>query len=160
MPTPAQTYYDACRGRWRAPIALTISDPAALARSGMGWLDRVSLHLLSRWPAWFGRVHLDTVVEVVADDVVHHHTVIRWLGIPLRRSLEVYALHVDGQTLTMSGDMTGSGEVDPSATRARYTLRWLGVTVRQHTVREVDRVTVVQEGPGFGGTQVLVRQAS
>jgi hypothetical protein len=159
VPTPAQTYYAACVGHWRAPIHLTITDPAALARSGMGWLDRVGLRLLARWPAWLGRVHLDTQVVVVSDDVVHHHTVIRWLGLPLRRSLEVYTLHPDGHGLTITGDMAGDGTVDATATRARYTLRWLGVTVRQHTVRDGDRVTVVQEGPGFGGTQVLVRQS-
>jgi hypothetical protein len=56
--------------------------------------------------------------------------------------------------------MTGSGAVDATGTRAEYTLRMLGVEIRQKTLREADRVTVDQEGPGFRAHHELLRQPS
>lgn len=45
---PARTYYEACRGRWRAPIALTITDAGALDPDGVRFTvrggDRVTMH--------------------------------------------------------------------------------------------------------------------
>src|SRR5687767_13813601 len=43
---PARAYYEACRGRWRSPIALTVTDADALQRSGMSLADRLSVRLL------------------------------------------------------------------------------------------------------------------
>lgn len=157
-PAPARDYYEACRGRWRAPVAITVTDAAALATSGMSWADRLSVRLLSRWPSWLGRVWLDTSVAVDGDEVVHTTTV-RWLGLPLQRSVETFTLDPDGQRFTVRGGMTGEGAIDATGTRGEYTLRWLGVEIRQRTVRDADRVTVHQEGPGFHGVQELAREA-
>lgn len=156
--SPSRAYYEACRGRWRAPVAIEITDPQALATSGMSWLDRASLRLLAVWPRWLGRVFLDTAVEVGGDEVTHT-TIVRWLGLPLKRSVEFYALDPDGHRLTVRGGMTGAGSVDPTATHAEYLLTWLGVEIRQQTTRDGDRVTVDQQGPGFRGTQDLRRRA-
>ncbi len=155
---PARRYYEACVGAWRAPMQLDVHDPAALRASGMGALDRLSVRLLALWPRWLGRVFLDTTVSFDPDGRVVHTTDVRWLGVPMKRSVERYRILADGRRLEVSGDMTGSGEVDATATGATYTLRWLGVTIAQHTEREPDRVTVHQEGPGFRGVQVLVRR--
>lgn len=154
---PAHAYFTACTGLWRAPLALDVLDRAALRRSGMGLLDRLSLLLLASWPRWVPRPTLDTSVQV-SGDVVEHTTTARWLGIPLQRSVEHFTLAADGARFTVRGGMTGSGEIDASATRGSYRLRWLGVEITQHTERAADRVTVVQEGPGFRGVQVLVRR--
>lgn len=153
---PSLAYYTACVGQWRTPVAITITDATALATSGASWLDRVSLHVLARWPTWLGRVQMDTKVTV-AGEVVTHSTDIRWLGVKLKRSVEHYALAPDGRRLTISGGMTGDGEIDETATRASYRLRWLGLDVVQDTVRDGDTVTVDQRGPGFRGVQVLRR---
>jgi hypothetical protein len=83
---------------------------------------------------------------------------LRWLGLPLQKSVEIFTLDPDGRRFTVRGSMTGAGSVDPTATRADYTLTWLGVQIRQRTAREDDRVTVHQEGPGFRGRQELLRQ--
>ena len=157
MPDPSRTYYEACQGRWRAPAAITITDPAALRTSGMSLLDRVSVRLLAIWPRWLGRVWLDTSVAFDARGDVVHTTVFRWAGIPLQRSVEIFALDPDGHRFTVSGGMTGTGAIDPTGTRGEYALRWLGMDIRQRTVREPDRVTIHQEGPGFRGDQVLLR---
>jgi len=157
---PARVYYEACRGRWRAPIAITLTDAGALRRSGMSLLDRARVRLLSLWPAWLGRIHLDTTVSLRGGGEVVHTTVVRWLALPLQKSVEIFTLDPDGCRFTVGGSMTGYGSVDPTATRADYTLTWLGVEIRQWTTRANDRVTVHQEGPGFRAQQELVRQAA
>ena len=156
--SPARTYYEACVGRWRSTFELTVSDPGALSRSGMSLVDRLSLRVLSAWPRWLGRVYLDTTVACGDGDEVVHTTAVRWLGLTLRRSTEIFRLEPDGRSLTVRGGMSGAGTVDASSTRAEYDLCWLGVAIRQRTVREPDLVTVSQEGPGFHGAQTLVRQ--
>ena len=89
--SPARAYFEGCRGRWRIPVAITVTDVAALQRSGMSWLDRLQVRLLARWPRWLGRVFMDTSVAVDGSDVVHT-TVIRWLVLPLMKSVEIFAL--------------------------------------------------------------------
>ena len=154
---PSETYYRACCGTWRSPISIEIDDPLALARSGMSWGDRWSLRLLAAWPALFGRLYLDTSVAFRAAHEVVHTTTVRWLGLPLQHSEEVFTLSPDGTTLTVRGGMTGEGRIDADAVHGTYHLRWLGAEIQQRTTREVDRVTVEQRGPGFRGVQVLQR---
>lgn len=156
---PARTYYEACLGRWRAPVALTLTDAEVLSRSGMSLLNRLSIHLLARWPSWLWRVQMNTTVSLSRRGEVVHTTTLSWLGLPLSRTAEVFTLDPDGQHFTVRGSMTGQGGIDPTATRGEYTLWWLGVEVRQRTERDGDRVTVHQEGPGFRGVQALVRYA-
>jgi hypothetical protein len=155
----ARIYYEACVGRWRAPIQITITDASALRSSGMSFVNRLSLRALSAWPRWLGGVYLDTTVACRDGAEVVHTTVVRWFGIPLQRSTETFSLDPEGRSFTVRGGMSGSGSVDASSTRAEYELRWLGVSIRQHTVREPDLITVHQEGPGFRGVQELVRQS-
>lgn len=157
--TPSHRYYRACVGRWRSPVALTIEDPGALAASGMSWLDRVSLRTLAGWPGWLPPIWMHTSVAYDPSGEVVHRTVIRCLGVPLRRTVERFTLQPDGRRFVVSGDMSGEGEVEDDGAHARYALRWLGVDIRQETTREPDLVTVRQTGPGFSGTQRLVRQA-
>ncbi len=123
----------------------------------MSLLDRVSVRLLASWPRWLGRVYLDTSVHFDARGDVVHTTVVSWADIPLQRSVEIFSLDPDGHRFTVTGGMTGSGATDPTGTRGEYALRWLGVDLAQHTVRESDRITIHQEGPGFHGDQVLLR---
>ena len=156
---PAHAYYTACVGRWRSPVAITVTDPAALDASGASWLDRQSLRLLARWPAWLGRVFLDTEVAFRAADEVVHTTIVRWMGLPLQRSVEVYKLDADGARLSITGGMTGSGSINAAATQAVYQLAWLGMQIQQSTARDGDTVKVDQRGPGFHGVQMLVRLA-
>lgn len=157
-PRPAHAYYRACEGAWRGPIEVTLTDPRALASSGMGFADRVTLRMLSRWPRWLGRVVLDTSVAYDPSGRVLHTTVVRWLGLPLRRSVETITIDADGRAFRVSGGMDGTGRIDETGSRAEYELTWLGVTIHQRTVREPDVVTVVQEGPGFRSVQRLARQ--
>lgn len=158
--TAALDYYTACAGAWRAPLALRLDDAAALRASGMRWLDRMSVHLLARWPAWLGPVVMDTTVDVEDARTVRHTTVVRWLGVPLQRSVETFHLDADGQHLTVRGGMTGDATADLSARHVAYTLRWLGVTIDQHTTLAGDTVTVVQRGPGFSAEHVLQRRSA
>jgi hypothetical protein len=157
---PARVYYEACVGKWRAPVSITVTDPAALLGSGLSRLDRLSVRLLSVWPSWLGRIYLDTTVSLSGDSEVVHTTVVRWMGLPLQTSVETFTLDPDGHRFTVSGGMTGFGAIDPTATEGDYTLTWLGMKMRQRTIREADRVTVHQEGPGFRGHQELLRLAS
>jgi hypothetical protein len=165
---PAHVYYRACAGAWRAPISLVITDPAALAASTMAWADRVSLRLMAAWPRWLGTFWMETTVAYDPAGVVAHTTVVRWLGLPLMVSAETITLAPDGQRFTLTGaqrvgcmlgrPVTGEGSVGPDGATARYVLQWLGVTVEQTTVREANRVTLTQVGPGFSGVQGLVRE--
>lgn len=155
---PSKRYYDACCGSWCAPVSLVVRDPFRLAASNMSWKARLSVRILAGWPRWLGRVHMHTTVAFQGEHQVRHTTTFRWLGLPLQRTEEHVLLDPDGSRLTVSGSMSGSGVVNPVATRARYRLRWLGADIRQHTRREPNRVIVHQEGPGFSGVQVLERQ--
>lgn len=123
----------------------------------MGWLDRMSVRLLASWPAWLGRVRLDTTVRFGAASDVVHTTVIRWLGLPLRKSTEVFTIDADGRHFIVHGDMTGAGCVDSAGVCAEYTLRWFGVELGQRTRREANRVIVDQAGPGFRAHHELIR---
>jgi hypothetical protein len=156
---PARAYYEACRGRWRAPVSIVVTDAGALRRSGMSLWSRLGVRLLAAWPAWLGRIQLDTTVSPDEGSEVVHTTVLRWLGLPLQKTVEIFTLDADGHRFTVRGSMSGAGSVDPSATRADYTLSWLGVQIRQQAAREGDRVTVRQEGPGFLARQELLRRA-
>lgn len=71
---PARVYYQACEGRWRAPVNMAVHDPAALRASGMGWWDRLNLRVLAAWPRWLGRVLMHTTVAMDGDEVVHTTT--------------------------------------------------------------------------------------
>jgi hypothetical protein len=155
---PNHTYYRGCAGVWRSPVSMAISDAGELSRSGMRLADRLSVRLMAIWPPFLGRFELCTTVAFDAADEVLHTTVVRWLGIPLQRSVETIALDPDGRRVTVRGGMTGSGTMDEAGTRASYELHWLGVPVRQSTQRELDVITVRQEGPGFSAGQTLLRQ--
>ncbi|MBX3273891.1 MAG: hypothetical protein KF729_26740 [Sandaracinaceae bacterium] len=152
------TYYRACVGAWRAPLAMRVTDPAALRDAGMRWLDRVSLRLLAAWPRWLGRPVVETTVAFEAPREVLHTTTARWLGLRLDRSVERFTLDPDGRRFTVHGGMTGHGTIDELATRGEYHLRWRGVELVQRTMRDGDLVSVRQEGPGFTGALELVRQ--
>ena len=167
---PNHAYYRACHGAWRSPLSLSIDDAAALAGSGMRWADRLSLVLIAKWPRWLGRFVMDTTVEYDESGTVGHTTAVRWLGIPLMRSVERIVLHEDGRTFAMEGEqrmgplgwmrrpLSGGGSIDDTGDHAEYAFQWLGITLRQTTVREPDRVTVTQRGPGFSGVQTLQRR--
>lgn len=167
---PSHTYYRACVGSWRAPISLQVRDLAALGTSGMSWMDRWSVRLMAVWPSWLGAVTMATTVAYDPAGVVAHTTDAVWLGLPLMHSVETITLAADGRTFTMTGSqrvglavwaarpLSGHGTVDADARTAVYELQWLGVNLRQSTVRDRDVVTVSQEGPGFTGVQRLVRQ--
>ncbi|MDP3278731.1 MAG: hypothetical protein Q8Q09_26305 [Deltaproteobacteria bacterium] len=155
---PNQAYYRACVGSWRAVMSLRITDSADLARSGMRWVDRVSVRIMAAWPRWLGTIALCTTVAFDAQGEVVHTTAVRWLGITIKRSVEIFALDPDGLSFTVRGGMSGAGTVTPSATSASYTLDWSGARFVQTTQREPNLVTLTQTGPGFGGTQALHRQ--
>jgi hypothetical protein len=151
-------YYRECAGVWRSDVSMTITDTGEFSRSGMRLADRVSLRLMAIWPPFLGRILLCTTVAYDAGGQVLHTTVVRWLGIPLRRSVEAIALDRDGRRFAVRGGMTGTGTVDEAGTCASYELDWLGVRILQSTRRERDVVTVRQQGPGFSGAQTLLRQ--
>lgn len=155
---PNHRYYAGCAGVWRAPLSIRITDRARLARSGLGFADRLGIQVMAAWPEWLGALTLHTTVAYDAVGKVIHTTVVRWLGIPIQRSVETIALDPDGGRVTVSGGMTGTGTIDPTTTLAEYDLAWHGVGVRQSTVRAADLVSVIQTGPGFEGAQRLVRQ--
>lgn len=154
---PARAYYEACQGRWRAPMELTVTDPAALRTSGMGLARRMQLRALSGWPRWLGRFTLDTTVAFEGNVVVHT-TAIRWLGLPLATTVERFELLPDGQRIAVTGGTTGDGEVEPCGTRATYALTWLGAPLRMTTHRTAHTVEIAQEGPGWRGRYVLERR--
>ena len=166
---PNHRYYRACHGAWRSPLSITVTDRAALRRSGMPWADRVNVRMMAVWPRWLGRFQLETTVAYAERGEVVHTTVVRWLGLALLRSVETITLAPDGTRFSMTGEqrmapavwarrtMSGSGTIDPAGRAAQYEFLWLGARLRQATVREDDLVSIDLEGPGFRGVQRLVR---
>src|SRR5690606_5202672 len=78
---PNRAYFRACQGSWRSPLALRVTDPSALAASGMSWTDRLGMRALAAWSRWLGALTLDTTVIYDPAGVVAHTTVVRWLGV-------------------------------------------------------------------------------
>lgn len=163
---PSHGYYRACVGAWRAPIRIEVTDPSALAASGMTWADRAGLRLMAAWPRWLGTFWMEATVAYDPAGVVVHTTVARWMGLALMNSRETIMLDPDGRAFTMTGaqrvgltsrSVSGNGTIGAEGRTAAYELRWLGAPLRQSTVLEGDVVTVTQEGPGFAGVQRLVR---
>jgi hypothetical protein len=146
--TPSEVYYRACVGRWRGPIEVAITDPHALRASGMKLLDRASLWFVAGRPRALGAIVMHTTVDL-AGDVVLHTTAVRWLGATLMRSAERFHLDPDGRRFTVSGDVTGHGEVDATGTQATYALTSLGVPLEMRNRRDGDAVMVEQVGSGF-----------
>jgi hypothetical protein len=118
----------------------------------------LSVRLMAIWPRFLGRFELCTTVAYDPSGEVVHTTVVRWLGIPLQRSVETIALDADGRRFSVRGGMTGTGTMDEAGSCATYELNWLGVPVQQSTRRERDVIEVQQQGPGFRAVQTLVRQ--
>ncbi len=168
-PAPNHAYYQACHGAWRGRVCLRISHGKTL-RSALGWMDVFSVYVMAFWPGWLGRFYLHTTVVYDPAGSVLHTTTIRWLGIPLLRSVESLALHDDGAGFDLQGTssatftpwrrlaMTGTGSVDCTATRATYQCTWLGTALHQVTHRVGDVVTVQQNAPGLQAHQTLHRQ--
>lgn len=154
--SPARLYYTGCQGRWRAPVDVRVTDPAALRASGMAWLTRVRLRLLAAWPPALGRLMLHTTVALDGEDVVHT-TAIRWLGVPLAATVERFRIDPDGRRLRATGGAVGEGEVDATGTRATYALTWFDTPLRMTTRRHPDAVEIDQEGAGWRGRHVLAR---
>ena len=156
---PNHRYYQGCSGAWRTVVSMSVVDGVALSRSGMGTFDRWSVRFVASWPRFLGAFWLETTVSYDGSDEVVHTTVVRWLGIPMQRSVETIVLDPDGRRFVVRGGMSGSGSIDESGTRATYQLTWLGVPLTQTTTREPDLVVVSQQGPGFTGVQRLERRA-
>lgn len=171
MADPAHQYYRACVGRWRCELDMKITDAGALRGSSMRWVDRVSVFWISWWPRWLGRRWLSTSVRYEGDVVVHT-TDVRWLGLPLMRSVERITIDQDGRRIHLEGDqrvapatwrarsVSGDGEIDAAGMVADYTFDWLGIRLHQTGARlaDGDHVTLTQTGPGFTGTQALRRK--
>jgi hypothetical protein len=155
---PAIAYYRACEGRWQAKLEIKIIDLPALQRSGMALHRRLQLRLLSAWSRRFGHLGMETSVAFDPNGEVVHTTLVRWLGLPVQRSVEFFTLATDGATIRIRGGMTGSARAREDGMSVDYELEWLGVAVRQRTLRSPDRVTVHMEGPGFSGVQELERR--
>ncbi|PRQ09785.1 hypothetical protein [Enhygromyxa salina] len=165
---PHRAYYLSCVGRWRCELDMRITDTERLRHSEMPLLDRVALRLVSAWPAWLGRLRLDTSVHFEGPVVVHT-TRVRWLGLPMMLSVERIEFDDDGRSFTLEGEqrvaplwwraraVVGAGEVDEDTEHARYRLTWLGAPLQQSTIRGADALALHQLGPGFEGTQHLRR---
>ena len=166
---PNHTYYQACHGAWRGRVCLRICDGKTL-RSALGLIDVWSVYMIAYWPRWFGRFYLYTTVDYDPAGTVLHTTTIRWLGMPLLRSVETLTLDEDGKGFVLQGvskstfapwrrlAITGNGDVDSTSTQANYQCTWLGTTLHQATHRTADVVTLRQEAPGLKAIQTLHRQ--
>lgn len=150
---PSLRYYRACVGSWGATIAVTAAAGATPSAP-----VRVALRLLQALSARVGPPRMRTTVRFIGDLEVEHTTEVRWLGLRLQRSVEIFTLRPDGRSVTVRGEMTGHATVDEAGEGADYVLRWRGTTVRQSTRRVGDTVEVRQLlGAGCVAVEVLVR---
>ncbi len=131
-------------GRWRAPFAMQITNPAALRASPVGWFDRLSLAVGVPLTRWVGPALLQTSVVIEPDGVVLHTTRVSKLGIPLFVSTERFDLDPNGRDGRLRGHQrtapwfravpqTGSVTVDADAKGAVYDVGFAGDRVKQVT---------------------------
>lgn len=119
---------------------------------------RFALQLLQALSARVGPPRMSNTVRFTGDLEVEHTTEVRWLGLRLQRSVEIFTLRPDGRGVTVRGGMTGHATVDEAGEGADYVLRWRGATVRQSTRRAGDTVELRQQlGAGCVAVEVLVR---
>jgi hypothetical protein len=133
----------------------------------MGVFNGFSVLMMAWWPRWLGRFELETTVEYDPTNPVRHTTTLYWLRLPLMESVEYVTPDDDGVHFKLEGEtrihtmpwrrltVTGSGQVDPTATRATYCVTWLGTELEQTTIRKDGTVTLSQKSPGFAATQNL-----
>ena len=156
----ALPYFQANEASWSGPFTLRLTDPAQL-RAERGLLDALSWRLLS----WLPCLRMDTSVTVRSPTEVHHTTRLRWGPLTLMAGEEDLVL--DGASLSMGGEsrtilgqrdaLSATGTVDEASVCATYTLRWLGMDLRQTGERTLTGVTLRQWGPGFESEAVLIR---
>jgi hypothetical protein len=166
-------YFQACQGRWRSKVSLTITDWRAFWGQRMTILNRNQLLFTAFWPPWLGPVWLETSVAVkegTSSTEVIHTTRALWLGLILMDGIETIELSEDGSRFVMHGRQSSwpflqkkeffeaTGFIDESATRGTYDIPWMGTTLHQTTVAEQDLVTITQQTPWSHGVQYLRRQ--
>ena len=168
MSSPNHDYFRACEGSWACRFSVEVTDFTALRRA-VGLLNAGGLALLARWPGFLGTPRFRTSVAYDPSGQVVHTTRISWLGLPLARSREVLELDVDGRGVTFLGEfrflmapwrverVEAVGEVDETASRASYTIQFLGAEMAQSAERLADRVTLTQTLPGYRAVQRLER---
>jgi hypothetical protein len=168
---PALAYFSAVEGRWTCPLDFEITSWPALHESPLALFDRLRFAWMGHLPRNLARSVLHTSVEVVGPrEVVHTTRVTSW-GVTMLSSVETIRIDEDGRRFLLTGGqrvfpdpltrrrVSGRGEVDPTATRARYELTWLGASLTQSTVWDASAATVtVTQETGFSrGVQVLRR---
>lgn len=149
---------------------MTITDPVALRRARLAPFDRARLSAMLLGARLFGAPRFETSVVVTGPAEVVHTTRFGFLGLPTFTSREVIALDDDGTSgritivqrffpLYWPARTEGPFPVtvDPTATKARYELAFLGCPMLQTGTRDGDRVTLVQETAWMRSVQELTR---
>jgi hypothetical protein len=173
---PNHAYYRACEGRWRAPLALAITDWHAFRTSGLSLADRwriLSMVIAARVVGPFSlETSVDATTGAARHEVVHTTRIAKW-GLTLMRSTEWLTLDPNGRDVAMRGEFrlvptlwrprpmpAVPARVDETASRASYRFAWLGTEMRQEAERSPDgtTVTLIQLTPFSRGVQVLRRQ--
>jgi hypothetical protein len=157
---PSTRYYRACEGQWASAIRVTVSDGEALSRSSLSAVDRAAIRLAAAWPSWLGEPRMVTSVRFTEAGEVEHTTEVRWLGLTVNRSVEVFTLDPDGVRVSIRGGMSGTAVVSRGADSVEYTLQWRGREVRQTTHLEGDTVRVRQHGEGYHVDETLRRTSN
>ena len=171
--TPSATYYGAMHGAWQGEYSLMLTDAQAFRAAPLAWLDRMRVRSMVTMRGVLGALRMETIVDARSNsdrrEVLHTTRIAKW-GVTLFRSEEVLALGEDGRTAAFSGRYwmsptpwraqpwdEASVEVDQDAKGARYTLRWLGVPMRQETHVVPEGLRVVQE-TAWSRAEVLLRR--
>jgi hypothetical protein len=159
---PALRYYGSLVGRWSGRFEMTVTSSSALR--GAAFPVRILATMIRLFG---GAAQMHTTLAPEGAGFRHTTRVTKW-GVRVFVTEEVISLQGDGRGLRMKGEQRrrfgaaegyeAHGEIDETATRATYHLRWAGAEMTQRTAIVEEGLELTQETAWSRGYVLLRRK--
>lgn len=167
---PAYRYYAALEGSYLGDLSFQVTNWPAFRASKLSLTASMRVRSMSLMP---GQLKMATTLscdKLASEGLALHTTYVSKWRTRVAGSRETIAVEPDGRSLRMTGTQAmwptlsrdepyeAVGEIDASATRARYEIPWLGITMVQRTEIVPGGLRLTQETPWSRAEVVLLRR--